>query len=114
MKYQAREYHKASVSVTLRYTTENVRAETCVYFALHLTCRQTDVIAIAFLFYDKASVPDGLFDDFLAIPSTQKDVSTRSYLDLVTSNGYFKPTSGSTDRLVPDPVSKSNDKSKLT
>jgi len=116
MKYQEKEYHKASASFTMRYSTENVRAETCVYFTLRLTCQQTDITVIALLFYDASSPPQGLFDDFLAIPSTQKDVSSRSYLDLTMSLDHFKPTKGFSDRLVTasDLVSNSNDNSKLT
>ncbi|OSD00999.1 FAD-binding domain-containing protein [Trametes coccinea BRFM310] len=37
------------------------------------------------LFYDYPTPPDGIFDDFLAIPHFTKDVKTRTLLDLVKS-----------------------------
>ncbi|KAI0357738.1 FAD-binding domain-containing protein [Trametes cingulata] len=37
------------------------------------------------LFYDYPTPPDGIFDDYLAIPHFTKDVKTRSFLDLVQS-----------------------------
>jgi hypothetical protein len=93
-----------------------VRAETCVYFALHLTYEQTNqksnVIAIARLYYNATTPPAGLFDDFLNIQSTDKNIGSRSYLDLVTTMGTLKPIA-SIDRLVTDLVSKSNDNSEL-
>ena len=38
------------------------------------------------LFYDGPTPPDGIFDDFLAIPALAKNVGTRSFLDLVTTS----------------------------
>lgn len=38
-----------------------------------------------FVFYDAPTPPPGMFDTFLAIPSLQKNVSTRSYLSFVQS-----------------------------
>ena len=35
------------------------------------------------LFYDYPTPPDGIFDDYLAIPHFTKDVKTRTFLDLV-------------------------------
>ena len=35
------------------------------------------------MFYDAPTPPDGIFDDFLAIPHFTKDVKTRSFIDLV-------------------------------
>ena len=37
------------------------------------------------LFYDAPSPPDGLFDELLAIPNIDSDISTRSFLSLVRS-----------------------------
>ncbi|KAI9069033.1 FAD-binding domain-containing protein [Trametes sanguinea] len=37
------------------------------------------------LFYDYPTPPEGIFDDFLAIPHFTKDIKTRSLLDLVKS-----------------------------
>ncbi|KAK0229777.1 FAD-binding domain-containing protein [Armillaria nabsnona] len=48
------------------------------------------------IFYDGPTPPDGIFDDFLAIPALALDVTTRSFFDLINgtvpivdaSNGY--------------------------
>ncbi|KZT74093.1 FAD-binding domain-containing protein [Daedalea quercina L-15889] len=54
------------------------------------------------LFYDAPTAPDGMFDEFLAIPALYTDISTRSFLSLVTSTpdnatqterGYFHTVS---------------------
>ncbi|TCD65257.1 hypothetical protein EIP91_002921 [Steccherinum ochraceum] len=38
------------------------------------------------IFYDAPTPPPGIFDDFLALPALAKDISTRSFLSLVTSS----------------------------
>lgn len=35
------------------------------------------------LFYDAPTPPDGIFDEFLALPYLTSDISTRSFLSLV-------------------------------
>ncbi|KAH9842438.1 FAD dependent oxidoreductase [Rhodofomes roseus] len=54
------------------------------------------------LFYNAPTPPDGMFDEFLAIPAFSTDISTRSYLSLVTATpdnatqsqrGYFHTVS---------------------
>ncbi|KAH9930868.1 FAD-binding domain-containing protein [Fomitopsis serialis] len=54
------------------------------------------------LFYNAPTPPAGMFDEFLAIPAISTDISTRSYLSLVTSTpanatqterGYFHSVS---------------------
>ncbi|KAF9801524.1 hypothetical protein IEO21_10094 [Rhodonia placenta] len=56
------------------------------------------IIASVDIFYDAPTPPDGIFDDFLAIPSLESNVQTRSFLSLVqavttampaTFRGYF-------------------------
>ncbi len=37
------------------------------------------------MFYDGPTPPDGIFDDFLAIPALTQDVATRSFFDLINS-----------------------------
>ncbi|EKM57317.1 uncharacterized protein PHACADRAFT_91510, partial [Phanerochaete carnosa HHB-10118-sp] len=37
------------------------------------------------MFYDAPNQPPGIFDDFLAIPAIEQDISTRSFLSLVQS-----------------------------
>ena len=53
------------------------------------------------MFYDAPTPPAGIFDDYLAIPALEQDVSTRSFLALVQSSaenitagtrwGLFRP-----------------------
>ncbi|EED78329.1 predicted protein [Postia placenta Mad-698-R] len=54
------------------------------------------------LFYDGSSPPDGMFDEFMAIPAVSQDISSRSFLSLVLSSvsnetsglrGYFDTVS---------------------
>ncbi|KAH8989201.1 FAD dependent oxidoreductase [Lactarius hatsudake] len=52
----------------------------------------------SFLFYDARIPPQRLFDDFLAIPTTLKNVSTRSFTDLVLSLNQLAFGSGSNIR----------------
>ncbi|KAG2065901.1 FAD-binding domain-containing protein [Suillus decipiens] len=37
------------------------------------------------LFYDAPTMPEGIFDEFSSIPDIEKDISTRSYVDLIRS-----------------------------
>ncbi|KAI0340261.1 FAD-binding domain-containing protein [Trametopsis cervina] len=46
----------------------------------------TSPIVSLLMFYDAPTPPSGIFDDFLAIPSLDKDVKTRSFLSLVQSS----------------------------
>ncbi|EMD37315.1 hypothetical protein CERSUDRAFT_94318 [Gelatoporia subvermispora B] len=45
------------------------------------------IIPTALLFYDAPTPPDGIFDDFLAIPAIEQDIATRSMLSLVQTQG---------------------------
>ncbi|PBK85360.1 FAD-binding domain-containing protein [Armillaria gallica] len=40
------------------------------------------------MFYDGPTPPDGIFDDFLAIPAFTQDVATRSFFDLINSTSH--------------------------
>jgi len=40
-----------------------------------------------FFFYDGPAPPPGTFDNFTNIPSTSRDLKTRSYLDIILSTG---------------------------
>ncbi|EJF59882.1 FAD dependent oxidoreductase [Dichomitus squalens LYAD-421 SS1] len=42
--------------------------------------------ATVILFYDYPTAPEGIFDDFLAIPAFSKDIGTRTFLDLVLAS----------------------------
>ncbi|KAK0184506.1 FAD dependent oxidoreductase [Armillaria mellea] len=39
-------------------------------------------------FYDGPTPPDGIFDDFLAIPASTQNVTTRSFFDFITSTTF--------------------------
>ncbi|OSX58401.1 hypothetical protein POSPLADRAFT_1117777, partial [Postia placenta MAD-698-R-SB12] len=58
---------KASIISTFNYEDGIVR---CYVLAVNI-------------FYDGPSPPDGIFDEFLAIPALDQDISTRSFLSLI-------------------------------
>lgn len=45
------------------------------------------------MFYDGTTPAPGVFDDFLALPSTLNDVSARNMTSLVQTTNAFKPSS---------------------
>ena len=49
------------------------------------------VTSIAIVFYDAPTPASGIFDDFLAIPTNQSDVKTRSLVDMVNSLAFLYP-----------------------
>jgi len=49
------------------------------------------VVFGAFLFYNAPTPAPGIFDDFLAIPTNQSDVKTRSFLDYFKSFAFVNP-----------------------
>jgi len=77
LKYQTKQDVKASAAVALNYASGQL-------------------VSGSFLFYDAPVPPQGLFDDFLAIPSTLKNVSTQSYSDLILSLNALNPSPGTT------------------
>jgi len=63
-------------------------AEWCVTAAVEHMCVKQWLIAYQavlsnILFYDGATYPDGIFDDFLSIPHIESDLGTRNYSDLI-------------------------------
>ncbi|KAI0634577.1 FAD-binding domain-containing protein [Trametes polyzona] len=62
------------------------------------------------LFYDYPTPPDGIFDDYLAIPHFTKDVKTRPFLDLVQS---FPANAAGNQRAIFHTVSVLNYTEKL-
>ncbi|GJE93074.1 FAD dependent oxidoreductase [Phanerochaete sordida] len=49
-------------------------------------------VATIIMFYDGPTPPAGIFDDFLAIPAVDSDISTRSFLSLVQSSPIASTT----------------------
>ncbi|KAI9449101.1 FAD-binding domain-containing protein [Lactarius psammicola] len=59
--------------------------------AVFLSYASGQMISGSVLFYDAPVPPQGLFDEFLAIPTTLKNVSTSSFLDLILSLNPLSP-----------------------
>jgi hypothetical protein len=89
---------KASAGFSLGYDSGTVRVETWICLTLKLMCWQVRPLVV--LFYDAPTLPDGVFDDFLAIPNVQKNVSSRSYYDLVSSLDFLNPSSNVSTRFA--------------
>ncbi|KAI9449160.1 FAD-binding domain-containing protein [Lactarius psammicola] len=49
------------------------------------------VVSAAVIFYDAPTPAPGIFDDFLAIPTNQSDVRTRSFVDMFNSLSFINP-----------------------
>ncbi|KAH9017239.1 FAD-binding domain-containing protein [Lactarius hengduanensis] len=56
-----------------------------------ITLRQGYVISAAIVFYNAPTPALGIFDDFLAIPTNQSDVKTRSFVDMFNSLSFINP-----------------------
>jgi hypothetical protein len=82
-----------------------------VNLTFDLTYRQ--LVPVATIFYDAPSPPQGMFDDFLAIPTVQKNVSSTTYNDLVASLNFVNPPSNVPTRLA-EHLLHSNSKAMLT
>jgi hypothetical protein len=46
------------------------------------------IVPSAIIFYDAATPAPGIFDDFMAIPSGQSDVSSKSFIDFFSGLAY--------------------------
>lgn len=75
--YQRKQDVKASAAVALNYASGQL-------------------VLASFLFYDAPVPPQGLFDDFLAIPTTRKNISTSSFADLILLFNLINPSTDST------------------
>ena len=113
MKYQENNDPNAVAAFALSYSSGAVCGEICICLTPDLTRQQPGITPIALLFYDAPIPPQGIFDDFLAMPTTQQNVSSRSFLDLVWSLNFFNPPSNVSVRLVTDSF-ESNSNEKLT
>ncbi|KAN0133064.1 FAD-binding domain containing protein [Lactarius tabidus] len=51
------------------------------------------VLFATFFFYNAPTPAPGIFDDFLAIPTNQSEVSTKSFLDLFNGLAFINPSS---------------------
>ncbi|KAH9017339.1 FAD-binding domain-containing protein [Lactarius deliciosus] len=67
VKFQQKNDSKASLNVPVTYTPAGA------------------ISAVAIVFYNAPTPAPGIFDDFLAIPTNQSDVKTRSFVDMFNS-----------------------------
>jgi hypothetical protein len=102
MKYQENNDPKAVGAFALSYSSGAVRTDICICLTPGLTCQQPGITPIALLFYDAPVPPQGIFEDFLAMPTTQRNVSSRSFNDFVWSLNFFNPPINISVRLVTD------------
>ncbi|KAH9054945.1 FAD dependent oxidoreductase, partial [Lactarius vividus] len=72
LKFQQKNDTKAALNVPVIYTPAGA-------------------ISVAIVFYNAPIPAPGIFDDFLAIPSTQSDVKTRSFVDMFNSLSFTNP-----------------------
>jgi hypothetical protein len=102
IKFQDNNDTKASIVLSLSYSSGTVRTEAWVMGRIYLTFELLlwQLVAIAGLFYDAPTPPQGIFDDFLAIPAIQSNISSRSLYDLVASLAFGNPPSNVPTRLV--------------
>ncbi|EPQ60851.1 FAD-binding domain-containing protein [Gloeophyllum trabeum ATCC 11539] len=70
-----------AVSSAIGNYTANVRDPKAALLAAY-NYAASQVIGSLTFFYDGPTPPDGIFDEFLAIPALEKDVSSRSWLSL--------------------------------
>lgn len=74
-----------AVSSAIGNYTANVRDPKAALLAAY-NYAASQVIGSLTFFYDGPTPPDGIFDEFLAIPALEKDVSSRSWLSLFRVN----------------------------
>ncbi|KAH8987973.1 FAD-binding domain-containing protein [Lactarius hatsudake] len=72
LKFQQKNDTKAALNVPVFYTPAGA-------------------ISAAIVFYNAPTPAPGIFDDFLAIPTNQSDVKTRSFVDMFNSLSFINP-----------------------
>ncbi|KAH9017328.1 FAD-binding domain-containing protein [Lactarius deliciosus] len=72
VKFQQKSDTKAALNVPVNYTPAGA-------------------ISAAIVFYNAPTPAPGIFDDFLAIPTNQSDVKTRSFVDMFNSLSFVNP-----------------------
>ncbi|KAF8968755.1 hypothetical protein BDZ97DRAFT_327295 [Flammula alnicola] len=73
-------------AATAAFQTSVTDPKAAIIMAYNYVPAVQQVIVAQLLFYDAPAPPPGIFDAFLAIPSIQSDISTRSFLSLVQSS----------------------------
>ncbi|KAH8982962.1 FAD dependent oxidoreductase [Lactarius akahatsu] len=72
LKFQQKNDTKAALNVPVNYTPAGA-------------------ISAALVFYNAPTPAPGIFDDFLAIPTNQSDIKTRSFVDMFNSLSFINP-----------------------
>ena len=89
MKFQQKNDTKATLNVPVIYTPAGVSLYVSIFTDQEITFIQA--ISAAVVFYNAPTPAPGIFDDFLAIPTNQSDVNTRSFLDMFSSLAFINP-----------------------
>ena len=92
VNFQQNNDTKAALEVYVTYTSGQVCAMT--ESLLVQTDSHRQLLAVVVFFYDAPTTPSGVFDDFLAIPTTKGNVSTTSYSSFIQSQAPLFATNG--------------------
>ncbi|KAK0224250.1 hypothetical protein IW262DRAFT_882884 [Armillaria fumosa] len=76
-------YISAFNAAAVKFCSEVTDPKAAMVMTYAYTSSQVSLSSM--IFYDGHIPPDGIFDDFLAIPASAQDITTRSFLDLITS-----------------------------
>ncbi|PBK83516.1 FAD-binding domain-containing protein [Armillaria gallica] len=78
--------HFPEINAAVVDFSNNVTDPKAAIISTYNTLFGTVPLVSQILFYDAPTPPDGIFDDFLAIPSISTDVNTRDFLSLVLAS----------------------------
>ncbi|KAF5319622.1 hypothetical protein D9619_008812 [Psilocybe cf. subviscida] len=73
-------------AATTKFQTEVKDPKAAIIIGYTYVAQLQQTLVSQILFYDAPTPPEGIFDDFLAIPAATTDISTRSFLSLVQSS----------------------------
>ncbi|KAK0499152.1 FAD dependent oxidoreductase [Armillaria luteobubalina] len=76
-------YISAFNAATVKYCSDVTDPKAAMSMLYAYASGQESLTAL--MFYDGSTPPDGIFDDFLAIPALAQDFTTRPYFDLINS-----------------------------
>ncbi|KAK0229779.1 FAD-binding domain-containing protein [Armillaria nabsnona] len=76
-------YISAFTTASVKFCSEVTDPKAGMIIAYGYTSGQ--VFLSTQMFYDGPTPPDGIFNDFLAIPASAQDITTRSFFDLINS-----------------------------
>ncbi len=85
MKFQQKNDTKAALNVPVIYTPAGVSLYVSLLSFTDQEITFIQAISAAVVFYNAPTPAPGIFDDFLAIPTNQSDVKTRSFADMLNS-----------------------------